>query len=741
MTMHIKAVIAALFISLAANAQNIEITRAKFHTGDNPAWKSTAFNDNNWQEISTTDSWNKQNIKLVRSYAWYRIKFIPRKKDFAGKNLKYGLNLCIRYIDDADETFLNGKPVGKTGGMPSDKNGYFGAWDTPRKYNIPANTGLIKWDKENVLAIRVYNEGDDGGISGTPIHFEIQDNPLDGVKLLTEQKTFAAESRFDVKFDNTFDCAQKGMLTAEMTNVETNAVSHISTRQVNIKGKQSKTFSFALPNENTSRLKITYKDNDTGKEIEQTLFTKYILTPQAPATPHINNALVYGVSPEKPVILRVAASGEKPMKYSAKNLPQGLSIDSVRGVVYGSVRNRGDYNVTLEAVNAKGKDAKTITIKVGDKIALTPPMGWNSWNCWGLGVTKQKVLESANTMIEKRLADYGYNYVNIDDGWESETRDSKGYISTNEKFSDMKELGDWLHSHGMKFGIYSSPGDLTCGGYLGTLNHEKEDTEVWNSWGVDYLKYDCCGYTKNIAEDKDKSAATQLEPYLKMERELRRLPRDVFYNVAWGAENVCRWAYGVDGNSWRTTDDIRDTWESISDIGFRQQADKWAYSLPGHWNDPDMLVVGKVGGWGGTLHDSQLTADEQYTHISLWALLAAPLLIGCDISQIDDFTFNLLCNNEVIAVDQDILGKQAKQEIVDGEIQIWKRPLYDGSYAVGIFNLGNRFAKVDLGKYFSKLGIEKLKSARDLWRQQDLNTSDTETNIPPHGVKLMKISY
>ena len=158
MTMHIKAVIAALFISLAANAQNIEITRAKFHTGDNPAWKSTAFNDNNWQEISTTDSWNKQNIKLVRSYAWYRIKFIPRKKDFAGKNLKYGLNLCIRYIDDADETFLNGKPVGKTGGMPSDKNGYFGAWHTPRKYNIPANTGLIKWDKENVLAIRVYNE-------------------------------------------------------------------------------------------------------------------------------------------------------------------------------------------------------------------------------------------------------------------------------------------------------------------------------------------------------------------------------------------------------------------------------------------------------------------------------------------------------------------------------------------------------------------------------------------------------
>jgi len=741
MSIHLKTLAVSLLVSLAAHAQTTDITRAKFHAGDNAAWKASSFNDNGWQEISTTDSWNRQGIKLVRSYAWYRVKFTPKKKDFSGKNLKYGLNLCIRYIDDADETYLNGVLVGKTGGMPSDKNGYFGAWDTPRKYNIPANSGIIKWDKENVLAIRVYNEGDDGGVSGDPIHFEVQENPLDGIKMGVEQKTFTAESRFDIKIDNIFDCTQNGVLTLEMTNAETGSVSKTSTQKVSVKGKKSRTFSFAMPNENTSRLKITYKDNDTQNSTAQTLYTKYILTPPAPATPRINNALVYGVRPGKPVIMKIAASGDKPMKYSAASLPQGLSVDSVRGVVYGSVDKRGDYALTLEAQNSKGKDTKTITLKVGDKIALTPPMGWNSWNCWGLGVTKQKVLESANAMIEKRLADYGYNYVNIDDGWESETRDAQGYISTNEKFSQMKELGDWLHSHGMKFGIYSSPGDLTCGGYLGSLNHEKQDTKVWNDWGVDYLKYDCCGYTRNIAEDQDKSAATQLEPYLKMERELRRLPRDVFYNVAWGAENVCRWAYGVDGNSWRTTDDIRDTWESISDIGFRQQADKWPFSMPGHWNDPDMLVVGKVGGWGGTLHDSRLTADEQYTHISLWSLLAAPLLIGCDISQIDDFTFNLLCNSEVIAIDQDILGKQAKQEITDGSIQVWKRPLHDGSYAVGIFNLGDKFAKVDFGKYFSRLGIGKLQSARDLWRQQDMNPAETEISIAPHGVKLMKIRY
>lgn len=393
------------------------------------------------------------------------------------------------------------------------------------------------------------------------------------------------------------------------------------------------------------------------------------------------------------------------------------------------------------ARNAKGHDEKNIVLKVGDKIALTPPMGWNSWNCWGLGVTQAKVEETAKALVEKRLADYGYIYVNVDDGWEAETRDGQGRISSNAKFPDMKALGNDLHRQGLKFGIYSSPGDYTCGGYLGSLHHEKQDAATWNEWGVDYLKYDCCGYTRNIAEDPDKSAATQLEPYLKMERELRKQSRDIFYNVAWGAPNVCRWAYGVDGNSWRTTDDIRDTWESISGIGFKQQAGLYPFSMPGHWNDPDMLVVGKVGGWGGTLHDSRLSADEQYTHISLWALLAAPLLIGCDVSQIDGFTFALLCNNEVIAVDQDTLGLQARPEIVDGEIQIWKRPLHDGSYAVGIFNLGNNTAHVDFSKYFAKLEIGGLKNVRDLWRQQDLSPAQTLYNIPAHGVKLLKIAY
>ena len=397
--------------------------------------------------------------------------------------------------------------------------------------------------------------------------------------------------------------------------------------------------------------------------------------------------------------------------------------------------------MTIHATNAKGSAEAPFSIVVGSTIALTPPMGWNSWNCWGLSVSQQKVISSAQAIIDKGLADYGYNYINVDDAWESAKRNADGTISTNEKFPDMKGLGDWLHSHGLKFGIYSSPGDLTCGQYLGSLGHEKQDAEVYNSWGVDYLKYDWCGYSKVFDKDPDKTVAAYVRPYLLMEKYLREQPRDIFYSLCqYGMADVWKWGHAVDANSWRTTGDITDTWNSLYDIGFMRQAELAPYAQPGHWNDPDMLIVGKVG-WSANLRDSRLTPDEQYTHITLWTLLASNMLIGCDVAQIDDFTLSLLCNNEVNAVNQDVLGKQAKREIVDGEIQVWKRPLADGSYAVGIFNLSPEDTKVDFAKYLPQLGIKSLKSCRDLWRQKDISTTDLNYFIPTHGTKYIKITY
>ena len=204
--------------------------------------------------------------------------------------------------------------------------------------------------------------------------------------------------------------------------------------------------------------------------------------------------------------------------------------------------------------------------------------------------------------------------------------------------------------------------------------------------------------------------------------------------------DVWKWGHAVDANSWRTTGDITDTWNSLYDIGFMRQAELAPYAQPGHWNDPDMLIVGKVG-WSANLRDSRLTPDEQYTHITLWTLLASNMLIGCDVAQMDDFTLSLLCNNEVNAVNQDVLGKQAKPEVIDGEIQIWKRPLSDGSYAVGIFNLSLEDTKVDFAKYLPQLGIKSLKSCRDLWRQKDISTTDLNYFIPTHGTKYIKITY
>ena len=226
-----------------------------------------------------------------------------------------------------------------------------------------------------------------------------------------------------------------------------------------------------------------------------------------------------------------------------------------------------------------------------------------------------------------------------------------------------------------------------------------------------------------------------------MERCLRQQPRDIFYSLCqYGMAEVWKWGHAVDANSWRTTGDITDTWESLYDIGFGQQPDLYPYAQPGHWNDPDMLIVGKVG-WSNNLRDSRLTPDEQYTHISLWTLLASNMLIGCDIAQMDDFTVSLLCNHEVNAVNQDILGKQAQRVVLDGSIQIWSRPLSDGSYAVGIFNVGQSDARVDFKKYFKEMGISSLQSVRDLWRQQNLSTTDVNYFIPTHGVKYLKVKY
>jgi hypothetical protein len=395
--------------------------------------------------------------------------------------------------------------------------------------------------------------------------------------------------------------------------------------------------------------------------------------------------------------------------------------------------------MTFVAGNSKGKAEREFTVKVGNLLALTPPMGWNSWNCWGCSVTADKVRNSAQALIDKGLINYGWTYINIDDCWQADKRNANGYLDANGRFPDLKALGDWLHGKGLKYGIYTSPGPKTCAGYEGSYTFEEKDAQRYAEWGFDYLKHDWCAYGSVFAKEGDKTRAAFIKPYKTMEKHLLAQKRDIVYSLCqYGMDNVWEWGATVSGNCWRTTGDIVDTWQSMRSIGF-SQAPLYPYAGPGRWNDPDMLIVGMVG-WGENLHPTRLTPDEQYTHISLWALLAAPLLIGCDISQMDEFTLNLLTNSEVLDVNQDSLGKQAQVTYTDGDIQVWVKDLEDGSKAAGFFNLG----ETDATAYtvdFAKAGIPEVKEIRDLWRQKNIPVTDNpKIFIPSHGVIFWKCS-
>jgi alpha-galactosidase len=469
-----------------------------------------------------------------------------------------------------------------------------------------------------------------------------------------------------------------------------------------------------------------------------------ILTPKPPATPRINGAKIFGVRPGSPFLYTVAATGQRPMTFAADNLPVGLKIDPQTGQITGVIEQKGEFAVTLHAKNALGQADRKFKIVCGDTIALTPPLGWNSWNCFAEAVDDAKVRSAADAMVNSGLINHGWTYINIDDCWQikprsndpklmGEPRDKDGMINTNKKFPDMKALCDYIHGKGLKAGTYSSPGPLTCARYVASYKFEDKDAQQYAQWGFDYLKYDWCSYNQVAG----RSLPELKKPYQVMREELNKVKRDIVYSLCqYGMGNVWEWGESVGGNCWRTTGDINDSWGSMSGIGFAQAGHE-KFAGPGHWNDPDMLVVGMVG-WG-RLHPTKLTPNEQYTHISLWCLLNSPLLIGCDMAQLDEFTLNLLTNDEVLDVNQDPLGKQARRVTKNEDLEVWAKEMEDGSLAVGLFNRGELESTV--AAKWSDLGISGKQTVRDLWRQKDLGQFDDQfsATISRHGVVLVRI--
>lgn len=508
--------------------------------------------------------------------------------------------------------------------------------------------------------------------------------------------------------------------------------------------------------------------SEPSDEVKVPDYSGYILTPEAPHTPRINGAKIYGARPGSDFLYKVAATGDRPMTFSAENLPKGLKIDSGTGVITGKVKKAGTYNVTLKAANSLGEATREFRIVIGEKIALTPPMGWNSWNCWGNTVSHEKVMASAKAILESGLADYGWSYINIDDGWQGLRGGKENAIQPNVKFPDMKGLVDSLHTMGFKVGIYSGPWVATYAAHIGTqcdnadgtyewvkkglvnenyrmvdpsgeLTREKlwysgkysfaaQDARQWAEWGFDYLKYDWNPHDWYSMKE--------------MHDELEKCGRDIVYSLSNSALLPLAGEYVKYANCWRTTGDIRDNWKSISGIGFGRNSSWAPYSGPGHWPDGDMMVIGNVG-WGRKYHYTNLTPDEQYTHVTLWAMQASPLLIGCDMAVADKFTKSLLCNNEVIDINQDPLGYAATMIYGNSSYATYFKPLEDGSLAIAMFNLSETTQKIGFKPRAIGIIGDKI-IVRDVWRQKDVAemTNDRDrfdADVPPHGVVLVRV--
>ncbi len=377
-----------------------------------------------------------------------------------------------------------------------------------------------------------------------------------------------------------------------------------------------------------------------------------------------------------------------------------------------------------------GLSSSMLSAQQKPTVAAAPPMGWNSWNHFAEKVTDAIVRAQADAMVSSGMRDAGYVYVNIDDTWEGQ-RDAGGVIHTNQKFSDMKALADYVHSKGLKLGIYSSPGDKTCAGYEGSLGHEEQDARTYAEWGIDYLKYDLCGLNKVMKAAPTPEAAHQimLDAYTKMRDALAKTGRPIVYSLCqYGNDAVWRWGASVGGNLWRTTDDIEDKYYSMAQNGFTQ-AGLSQFAGPGHWNDPDMLEVGNGG----------MSTDEYRTHMSLWAMLAAPLLAGNDLTTMTPETIALLTNKEVIAIDQDPAGKQGDRVTAEGPMEIWARSLADGSKAVGLFN--RHHAPMRMKVDFRQVGFSGPVKVRDIWAARDLGSlTSYEVLVPRHGVVLLRVS-
>jgi alpha-galactosidase len=486
-----------------------------------------------------------------------------------------------------------------------------------------------------------------------------------------------------------------------------------------------------------------------------------ILTPKPGPQPRINGAKVFGVRPGHPILYTIAATGQRPMKFSATGLPSGARLDGKTGRISGSITKRGTYRVMLRAENGLGRAEWELRLVVGDDICLTPLLGCNTWGGWGAKVTDANLRAAAEAMVRLDLINHGWQYINIDDGWQGKRGGKLNAIQPNEKFPNMRSLSDYIHSLGLKAGIYSTPWTTSYAGFVGGSSDdpngawekpkrardgyrfgkhffEANDARQWAEWGFDYAKYDwgidsvevtrrmadaLAGCKRDIVLELSNSMPLKLAPECVRLAQLSRTTGDLvdFWDRSRMDAGLGKWAVG-----------IREV---------MLQHDAYApFQRPGHWNHACNLRVGLLGGWRDKpLTPTHLTPNEQYSHISLWCLWSSPMIIGTPIERLDEFTLSLLSNDEVLEINQDPLGKQAVRTVIANGGEILVKDLEDGTKAVGIFNPGTEAASLTVS--WSQVGVSGPQRVRDLWRQKDLGVfaGRFETKVPSHGVTLVKV--
>lgn len=470
--------------------------------------------------------------------------------------------------------------------------------------------------------------------------------------------------------------------------------------------------------------------------------------------PRYNGAKRIGARPGNPVFFHLPLTDGT---LSAKQLPDGIVFHAKNATVSGSIAAPGNYPLEFVAENETGAVSFSVELVIGEEIALTPPMGWNSWYCHSESVSDESIRAAGRAMVDRGLAAHGWSYINIDDCWQGERGGKFNALQGNERFPDMYALADYIHSLGLHFGLYSTPwissyagfrGGSDDGGYeqrfyqpagerlqpnqvfgrfpsgrdlgqyrTGSVWRFDDDVRQWAEWGVDFVKVDW--YINDVPTTE------------RISRALRSCGRDILLSLSNNSPYPLAPELSKLAQMWRISGDIKDTWESISRIGFEHNPGWWNYMAPGHWNDPDMLQIGAIGipnRPNPTYKQSNLTPEEQRTQFSLWSLLSAPLLLSCDIAGMDDPTFELLTNDEVIAIDQDILAAKPELEIA-GACRIYRKALADGGSAIGVFNLSDAPVQHPL-----LLG----NTATDLWTGETFHSEQPILGIAPHGVRLLK---